>query len=143
MVIGKENQQFKGTDVVAILLLVALCVFFYAFPMTDSVVNEKAVSSRSKAEILGYQLAQIYRDQIMEKNQGGSQGRGPASEDNSLKKEGFIGEDSWGKPFQYQIIEQSKESLKIIISNKHSADTANKDQEPVYVELVVPMKDAS
>lgn len=133
--ISKENQQFRSFDVIAIMVLLGLGIFFYSYPFNQHSDQANVKNSKDKAEILSYQIAQIYRDKILESNQG----RGPASEKQSFKSEGVIGEDALGRPFKYRVQEEGSNKLRVIITNKPDFDSNVTDSDAVQVELVVPI----
>lgn len=139
---NKENQQFRSFDVIAIVVLLALGIFFYSHPFNNHSESANVKNSKGKAEILGYQIAQIYRDKMLENNQGSR--RGPASEKPEFKKEGYIGEDASGHPFKYKIQEEGPNKMRVIITNKPESDSGiNNDSEAVHVELVVPINEST
>jgi hypothetical protein len=138
---SKENQSFKSFDVIAIVVLLVLGIFFYTNPFNNNSDKESVKNSKSKAEILGYQIAQIYRDQLLEETQTSK--RGPASAKVDFKKEGLIGSDASGKPFKYKILEEGPNTLRVILTNKNDNDSSINDSENVHVEIVVPIKEAT
>ncbi len=140
---SKENQAFKSFDVLAIIFLSVLGLFFYSFPFNHQNEEQTAKSAKNKAEVLGYQIAQIYKDQVLNSNMTNS--RGPASTKEEFKKEGFIGSDQNGKPFRYKILEEGNKQLKVIVTNKEEfEDGGPTDSRPnyelVHVELSVPLE---
>lgn len=138
---SKENQQFRSFDVIAIVVLLVLGIFFYSHPFNNHSEQANVKNSKGKAEILGYQIAQIYRDKMLENNHGS--GRGPASEKAEFKKEGFIGEDASGHPFKYKVQEEGDNKMRIIITNKPDSDAGVSDSDTVHVELVVPINEST
>ncbi|MCB0370052.1 MAG: hypothetical protein KDD45_11670 [Bdellovibrionales bacterium] len=140
----KENQSFKSFDVIAIVVLMVLGTFFYTYPFNTHTNSEYVRSSKDKAEILGYQLAQIYRDQLMDKAHSGQRSPASGTDKVELKKEGYIGADALGRPFKYQIIEEGPNSLKVILTNEHDdGQEEGKKPEKVNVELVVPINEST
>ncbi|NUM57697.1 MAG: hypothetical protein HUU56_03650 [Bdellovibrionaceae bacterium] len=140
---SKENQAFKSFDVLAIVFLLILGLFFYSFPFNHQNEEQTSKSAKNKAEVLGYQIAQIYKDQVLNSNMTNS--RGPASAKEEFKKEGFIGADQNGKPFRYKIFEEGSKQLKVIVTNKEEVEDGSPvdtrpNHELVHVELSVPLE---
>jgi hypothetical protein len=136
----KENQLFKSFDVISILILLSMGIFFYSYPINQHLNKKSAQESKGKAEILGYQLAQIYRDQKLE--QSSQSKRGPASANSEkfeFKNEGFIGADAEGRPFKYKIQEVGPNSVRVILTNKQDTSNSKNDSDEVSVDLVIPL----
>lgn len=113
--INQQNQQFKSTGLLALLGLVAFCLAIIATPWNRQMRDSGHENARQKAEVVGYQVVQMYRE--ASKNPASSaapRSRGPASAAGSeaspelsmqnLRAIGTMGIDPWGRPFNYRII---------------------------------------
>lgn len=138
-----ENQQFRGQDILVISILCLLCVSFYMAPLRAVFkTNDKEVLFR-RAEILSYQIAQIYQDRVLNglpkkradslnfhlsnHEQRKSGGRFIASineekpdaifagDETSVNLTGVIGQNENGSSFVYEILGVENNSIKIKI----------------------------
>lgn len=101
---NKEDQELTVRSWIfpagACVLLLVLALI----PLNRSTPEEKVIRARSKAEILAYQVAQLYRESLINPD-APVRGRGPASEltGGSAPAEGLMGQDPWGHAFSYRI----------------------------------------
>lgn len=95
---------------VGLLMLLGLAVL----PLNHNSQEEKMIKARTKAEVLAYQVAQLYRESLPAQQ---GLGRGPASVDSSLNgevaAEGLMGQDPWGHAYTYKISPMSDGKLRV------------------------------
>jgi type II secretory pathway pseudopilin PulG len=114
---NQENQVFTIRSWSFPLFGVALLFGLAFLPIGRSSPEEKVLRARSKAEVLAYQVAQLYRESLStpadfssessanslpEPKSGGS--RSPASIPSASPAEGMMGEDPWGRAYYYRIL---------------------------------------
>lgn len=117
----KENQDVKYNRIFLALCLVGLCAFVALPSWTRQRDEENALAARQHAEVLGYQVFELYSDAAQGHN--GTEmlsSRSPASmktmgEMASFKEAGSIGMDPWGQPYRYKILNASNTQLKLQI----------------------------
>ena len=109
---NQENQYVKDIELLIVFSLMVLTFASYGWVSRSIFTSEKISADQAKAEILAYQAAQIFLLKNVEKQP--QKGRSLASEGGSL--DGFIGEDSSGRPFHYSVIQDSQRSLRVFIS---------------------------
>lgn len=136
MVKNSENQHLKGYDILSLLLLLVVTIAFYARLSSPIFTSEKISPDQIRAEVLAYQAAQIFMMKNTEKKS--VQSRFIASEGPAF--EGFIGEDSRGKPFRYRVIRLGDRSIKIELSKDF--DQPAMPPEPVF-ELEIDLAKSS
>lgn len=108
-----ENQELKSSGLLVIIGLVAFSSLLVVMPWNKGSTDSRVELARQKAEIVGYQLIQIYREAS---NDNAS--RKPASsEAEQLRLTGSLGQDPWGTPYRYRILNKSsqKETMKVIV----------------------------
>lgn len=88
------------------LVLLALAFLPFAHLSGDS----RTVEIRTKAEVLAYQVAQLYRESLAPKGVSNDR-RGPASVESV--SEGFMGLDPWGNAYRYRISPLDGDRLRI------------------------------
>lgn len=111
-----NNEEFQEvTDRSWIFPLACLCLLvgLALLPLGRSSPEKKVIQARAKAEVLAYQVAQLYKESL--ESQGSSEefvtsGRGPASvrmpsseTPVNAPAEGLMGQDPWGRPYRYKI----------------------------------------
>lgn len=123
---NKENQTLKDYDLLTLMGLILVTLLSYGSYSRHIFSSEKISSNQVKAEILAYQAAQIFLLKNVEKDSlKGS--RSIASENNSM--EGVIGEDSSGKPYRFHVIQEGKDSYRVVLtsdSDLNAKDTKDK-----------------
>lgn len=108
-----ENQELKSSGLLVVLGLTTFAALLVATPWNRSLEDSRVELARQKAEIVGYQLVQIYREAASEKR-----GRQPASiEGDQLRLTGSLGQDPWGKPYRYRILNNPTQSktMRVIV----------------------------
>ncbi|WII70778.1 hypothetical protein QJS83_09930 [Bdellovibrio sp. 22V] len=146
---NEEIQEFKSTSVLALLGLVGFSAAIIATPWNRQMADSKVETARQKAEVVGYQVVQIYREASKPQSPAEKAGkRVPASVSESsvaenLRSTGTMGTDPWGQPYRYRILSASPAGkMRILVwstgPNKkvETADLDNEDksltEQPVY-----------
>lgn len=113
----KEKQIFKSSGLLSLLGLMGFSTAIIATPWNRQMQDSKAEMARQKAEVVGYQVVQIYREAAKNSaNLSETPGRGIASVDESrafspenLRSTGTMGVDPWGQPYRYRILSADNE----------------------------------
>lgn len=108
----KEKQEFKSSGVLTLLGLVGFSTAIIATPWNRQIEDSRGELARQKAEVVGYQVVQIYREAAKNSASPSSKKvRNPASVEDSqafspenLRSTGTMGVDPWGQPYRYRII---------------------------------------
>ncbi|MDG0814742.1 hypothetical protein [Bdellovibrio svalbardensis] len=147
---NERKQEFKSSGVLTLLGLVGFSAAIIAAPWNRSHRDTEVDAALQKAEVVGYQVVQIYREAAKTSALSFSKsGRNPASVApettlESLRTTGTMGNDPWGQPFHYRILSAEKnKAMRILVwssgPNK-KADTAELENEskaissqPIYV----------
>lgn len=90
-------------------------------PWNGSWSDSKSVRARQKAEILGYQLLQIYQENLDGSSENQKSSRSIASIDNDqveFKPDGLMGMDPWGQPYHYSIQKAGRDQVRVVIWSK-------------------------
>lgn len=115
----KQNQQVKISGLIGILTLSLVLLVLLSLPFGSPWSESKSVRARQKAEILGYQLVQLYQENLKNgPTEGNGGGRSIASVDTDLvefKPEGLMGLDPWGQPYRYIIQRPGKDQVRVVI----------------------------
>lgn len=121
---NEQNQEFKSTGVLALLGLVGFSAAIIATPWNRQMQDSRGETARQNAEVVGYQVVQIYREAskntVSEDTSGGrlpasvSEEKAVLSAEN-LRSTGTMGTDPWGQPYRYRIIPETVASGKIRI----------------------------
>ncbi|MBX2987899.1 MAG: type II secretion system protein GspG [Bdellovibrionaceae bacterium] len=109
---NEENQEviakswiFPFVGLVALLGLAVL-------PVSRTSPEERVVRARAKAEVLAYQVAQLYKESLVsspDEGQALTLSRGPASASTEQRfipgtpSEGLMGQDPWGHAYSYRL----------------------------------------
>lgn len=120
---SKNYSMLKSSRTLNALGLGIIALGFVIWPINDFVRQDKSGMARRKAEILSYQLAQLYQensnsDQTQTQNLSL---RGPASVSPSneqlveFKSEGLLGSDPWGQAFEYKILNVDEKAIRLQI----------------------------
>ena len=125
----KENQSLSGYDLLTLLGLMVATVIGYGTYSRHIFSSEKISSNQVKAEILAYQAAQIFLLKNADKRNT-KQARGIASEGGTM--EGNIGEDTNGKPFRFQVIQDGSDNYRVILTSDSEGSTSSDNSiEPI------------
>lgn len=105
-----QSVSVKNTifPFVGLLMLVGLAVL----PLNQNSQEEKLIRARTKAEVLAYQVAQLYRESLPTQQ---ALGRGPASVTalSEVAAEGLMGQDPWGHAYTYKISPMADGKLRV------------------------------
>ncbi|HRO66020.1 MAG TPA: hypothetical protein PL182_00495 [Pseudobdellovibrionaceae bacterium] len=107
---NEEKQEFTDKSWIFPLICLTLLVGLAILPLGRSSPEEKVVRARAKAEVLAYQVAQLYKESLMGSEDFTTAGRGPASvrapigTANVTPAEGLMGQDPWGQAYRYRIV---------------------------------------
>lgn len=112
----KEKHEFRSSSMLALLGLVVLSAVMIAVPWNRQTHDSRVQTARQKAEVVGYQVVQIYRESIKVSVSTDTkpQGRGLASVQESngfpqnLRNVGTMGVDPWGEPYHYRLLSSDK-----------------------------------
>ncbi|MGZ3769243.1 MAG: hypothetical protein ACXVCP_06365 [Bdellovibrio sp.] len=116
---NKEKQEFRSSGILTLLGLVGLCAILIATPWNRQINNDQIEIARLKAEVVGYQVVQIYKESLKVSQQSNKNTnlRRPASsvvsEKNaaSLRNIGTMGMDPWGEPFHYRLLSSDEAKI--------------------------------
>ncbi|MEK2643861.1 hypothetical protein [Bdellovibrio sp. BCCA] len=148
---NEEKQEFKSSGVLALLGLVGFSTAIIATPWNRQMQDSRIETARQKAEVVGYQVVQIYREASKSHLHSNKvTGRNPASVEESkginpenLRSTGTMGIDPWGQPYHYRILStDSLGRVRILVWSAgpnqkiETADLDNEDaavkEQPVY-----------
>lgn len=144
---SEEKQEFKSSGVIALLGLVGFSFAIIATPWRGHMQDSKVETARQRAEVVGYQIVQIYREasriQVPADNQGGRKIASVAPESESaienLRSTGTMGNDPWGRPYRYRILSSdSSGKVRILV---WSTGPNQKMESPELEKEDTPIKD--
>jgi type II secretory pathway pseudopilin PulG len=117
---AKQSISYKSFILAASLL--GLLGFMAIPSWTRQLDEERIVGARRHAEVLGYQVFEIYNESG--RSSAASEvlnSRSPASmrttggDSMNFREAGSIGIDPWGQPYRYKILSAAKDQLKVQI----------------------------
>ncbi len=119
----EQKQEFKSSGVLTLLGLVGFSMALIATPWNRETHDSRGENVRQKAEVVGYQVVQLYREALKIQVSSGKSGeRQPASvsgeqalSPENLRSTGTMGLDPWGQPFHFRILSASQQEGKIRI----------------------------
>ncbi|MGE9745168.1 hypothetical protein [Bdellovibrio bacteriovorus] len=140
---NEQKQEFKSSGVLALLGLVGFSTAIIATPWNRQIQDSKSETARQKAEVVGYQVVQIYREaskNTVSEDKAGGRLPASVSEDKSsltaenLRSTGTMGTDPWGQPYRYRILSGADATGKIKIlvwssGPNQKVETASLDDE--------------
>lgn len=94
---------------VTLLTLIVLTLVSYGSYSRHIFSSEKISSDQTKAEILAYQAAQIFLLRNVEKKAQHARSIASATDSPDI----LLGEDSSGKPYRFQVIQDGKDSYRV------------------------------
>ncbi|QLY25662.1 hypothetical protein [Bdellovibrio sp. KM01] len=120
---NEKNQEFKSSGVLTLLGLVGFSATIIASPWNQSAQDSETKAALQKAEVVGYQVVQIYREatKVSAAPKVASGGRSPASISpkvdgiDSLRSTGTMGTDPWGQPYHYRVLPNAEKNSNIRI----------------------------
>jgi hypothetical protein len=153
----KENQQVKTGNILGVIALVLILLIMICLPWGGYFHESKVLRARSKAEVLGYQLAQIYQENLKKTTESLKTSRSIASDSEMVefKPEGLMGIDPWGQPYKYIIQQVGSEQLRVLIwsmgpNQKDDSDVADMQKnvsaaksDDVQIVLNIPVNDSA
>ena len=108
---NEEKQEFTDKSWVFPLICLTLLVGLAVLPLGRGSSEEKVLRARAKAEVLAYQVAQLYKESLVSSEDFTTTGRGPASVRAPIgapaaatPAEGLMGQDPWGQAYRYRIV---------------------------------------
>ncbi|MFP5518272.1 MAG: hypothetical protein ACLGGX_00080 [Bdellovibrionia bacterium] len=114
--INQQNQEVRASGVFLTSLLVAACAFVLKSPWSGNSQQLEAEKALQKAQVVGYQIVQLYREATPMSGEISSNSRMPASANSlELRLLGTMSTDPWGQPYRYRFIKESDEKLKVIV----------------------------
>lgn len=136
---NERKQEFKSSGVLTLLGLVGFSAAIIAAPWNRSYQDVEIDAALQKAEVVGYQVVQIYREAAKSSALSSHKSnRNPASATpeatlENLRTTGTMGNDPWGQPYHYRILSAEKnKAMRILVwssgPNK-KADTADLENE--------------
>lgn len=119
-----KKREFRSSSILGLSGLLTLSAAMIAVPWNRQFQDSRVQAARQKAEVVGYQLVQIYRESIkvsLPSDKGSS--RGPASVQSpnqdpsrNLRSVGTMGVDPWGEPYHYRILSTGRDgSMRILV----------------------------
>ncbi|WP_413559406.1 hypothetical protein [Bdellovibrio sp. HCB209] len=134
----EKNQEFKSSGVLTLLGLLGFSATIIAAPWNQSAQDADTKAALQKAEVVGYQVVQIYREatKVSAAPKQASGGRLPASispaatDLDNLRATGTMGTDPWGQPYRYRVLPNAERSSNIRIlvwSSGPNAKVESKD----------------
>lgn len=118
----KEYQKLSYGHLVFLFAIVGFCSFLVIPTLNRQRDEDKIVNAKRQAEILGYQVFEIYHEAARNQvPQDVNSSRGVASvksldeAGSGLLEGGSIGNDPWGQPYRYKILNADQSQLKVQI----------------------------
>ena len=117
---NEEKQHFRSSGVLTLFGLLGLSAGIVATPWNKAMQDVGVDECRQKAEVVGYQVAQIFREASRNKeNKHLSEGREPASLGpvglENTRTTGTMGFDPWGQPYRYRILASDSSQVRILV----------------------------
>jgi len=144
----QEKRELRSSGVITLLGLVGLSAMIVATPWNRALQGQGSEEALQKAEVVGYQVVQIYREAA--KNRAPStmlaSSRGPASVAPSnaddlpslIRTTGTMGTDPWGQPYHFRILSSSASKIRILVWStgpNGKVETSNLDDENVQLSF--------
>lgn len=146
---NKENRILKSSGILSFCFLILVFVILFSIPWHQTLVEEKTVKARQKAEVLAYQLVQLYQENLrIIPDLPSNGGRLPASVDTDLvefRPQGLMGIDPWGHPYEYLLQKNSDNKfIKVTIRSsgpdgKTEAPEGHVVSDDVRIVLNIPL----
>jgi type II secretory pathway pseudopilin PulG len=118
---NKENRGLSYKNILFVSSFAGLMGFMAVPSWTKHRDEDRVLNAKRQAEVLGYQVFEIYREAARNTRQEALNLRAPASvepvEAEALKfrDAGSIGADPWGQPYRYKILSSVGEQIKVQI----------------------------
>jgi type II secretory pathway pseudopilin PulG len=141
---NEQNQEVRSSGMFLILGLVGVSLAIIATPWNRQFQDSKVETALHKAEVVGYQVVQIYREASKSSMPNDKSNRTPASvspEESAfpadLRSTGTMGTDPWGSPFHYRILSADKSgNVRILVWSSgpnQKAETAQLEDEEAVI----------
>lgn len=110
---NQSNHRLSYKNIVFMSSLAGLLGFMAVPSWTKQRDEDRVLSAKRHAEVLGYQVFEIYREAARNTHPENTNSRAPASvgpsegEDLNFRDAGSIGNDPWGQPYRYKILSSS------------------------------------
>ncbi|KHD88470.1 MAG: hypothetical protein OM95_08100 [Bdellovibrio sp. ArHS] len=143
---NEQKQEFKSSGVLALLGLVGFSTAIIATPWNRQIQDSRTELARQKAEVVGYQVIQIYREAAKTTaNSHAKSSRIPASvaqetalSPENIRSTGTMGLDPWGQPYKYRILSGHQAGkIRIVVWSSgpnQKVDTANLENEEIALK---------
>jgi type II secretory pathway pseudopilin PulG len=141
---NEQNQEVRSSGMLLILGLVGFSMAIIATPWNRQFQDSRVEAALQKAEVVGYQVVQIYREASNTDVSKDKNNRLPASvpqEDKGfpadLRSTGTMGTDPWGAPYHYRILSADKSgNVRILVWSSgpnQKVETAKLDDEDAII----------
>lgn len=141
---NEQIQEVRSSGMLLIMGLVGLSLVIVATPWNRQFQDSRVEVALQKAEIVGYQVVQIYREASKPSLSDDKKSRIPASVSSSesafpadLRSTGTMGTDPWGAPFRYRILSADKSgNVRILVWStgpNQKVETADLDNEEAVI----------
>ena len=142
-----ENRELRSSGVLTLLGLVTLSALIVATPWNRAIQGQGSEEALQKAEVVGYQVVQIYREAAKNRAPGVTlaSARGPASvapstDDmaNMIRTTGTMGTDPWGQPYHFRILSSNASKIRILVWStgpNGKIETSNLDDENIQLSF--------
>lgn len=134
-----KNHELKSSSLLVLLGSVLGSLVIIATPWNHSMNEGKSEKTLQRAEIVGYQIVELYREAahaaITPSSSRGPASVGPVSGD--LRKTGTMGVDPWGQAYHYRILSTDQNKLRILVWSlgpNQNVDSGALDDEDAQIE---------
>lgn len=118
---NEENQHLDEPGLRHVWWVGAFVFVLAMAPLSLTAPSDKNLRAQAKAEVLAYQVAQLYRENVQSSSTqvglhsaGPAQFRHPASiQGSSSGSSGVMGRDPWGRPYRYSVQEDPDSKLQV------------------------------
>jgi len=117
----KENRKLSYKNLVFMSSLAGLMGFMAIPSWTRQRDEDRVINAKRHAEVLGYQVFELYREAARNTHPPATDSRAPASvgpsegEALNFRDAGSIGNDPWGQPYRYKILSSTGEQMRVQI----------------------------
>lgn len=117
----QSSQRLSYKNIIFMSSLAGLLGFMAIPSWTRQRDEDRVLNAKRHAEVLGYQVAEIYREAARNTHSEAGSGRGPASvapadgDALNFRDAGSIGNDPWGQPYRYKILSTVGDQMKVQI----------------------------
>lgn len=118
-----NNEEFQDFESDKVTRFWWAGLFFFVLslaPLSLTAPSDKTLRARAKAEVLAYQVAQLYRENVQSSSSSEPESMGPAyvrhpatAPGGSTNSSGIMGRDPWGRPYRYLVQETPDERLQV------------------------------